>query len=756
MNRRRLILGSLAATGALVVGWGVMPARSRLGSPENMWPTEGDVALNGWIKVMQDGKISLAMHRSEMGQGVHTALSMMAAEELDVPLSHIRLEQAGHDAIYGNVAMFVGSLPFHPALSEGGHPPAMVRTGEWLVGKLARELGINATGGSSTVADAWQPVREAAATARASLLLAAAAQWQVPVNELQVNAGLISHISGKKGHYGEFAKAASAQTPQGVTPKDPKRWTLMGQPAQRVDIPPKINGTAVFGTDVRQPGLLYAAVVQSPLMGGALGEVDAKEALAMKGVLKFVALDKDMAGSAAGFAIVGKTTWHAQQAALAVKAKWTQPKDGAVDTKRIASELQVQLDQQSGFTFYEVGDVAKVEASATRLIEATYSAPYLAHATMEPMNCTAQFKDGLLEIWVPTQVPGQVRAAAAKAAGIGADKVKVHVTFLGGGFGRRLEVDVVMQAVKVAMACEGKPVQVIWSREEDMSHDFYRPMHVAQLTASIDAKNQVQSLRIKSAGDAITPRWMARTLPALSGPIDMPDKTASEGLFDLPYAFANQRMSHVATHMGVPVGFWRSVGHSHNAFFSESFIDELAHETKTDPLAFREALLVHAPRHLAVLKLAAQKANWGVALPKGHAHGIALHESFGSIVAQVAEVSMQDGQPRVHRVVCAIDCGTVVNPNIVAQQLESSVVFALSAALFGKIDIQEGVVQQTNFNTYRMVQMNQAPKVEAWIVPSTRPPAGVGEPAVPPLAAAVSQAMFVLTGQRKRALPLVV
>jgi isoquinoline 1-oxidoreductase beta subunit len=632
----------------------------------------------------------------------------------------------------------------------------MVRTGEWLVGKLARELGINATGGSSTVADAWQPVREAAATARASLLLAAAAQWQVPVGELQVNAGLISHTSGKQGHYGEFAKAASAQTPQGVAPKAPTQWTLMGQPAQRVDIPPKINGTAVFGADVRQPGLLFAAVVQSPWMGGALNEADAKEALAMKGVLKFVALDKDMAGSAAGFAIVGKTTWHAQQGALAVKAKWTQPKEGAIDTKRIAAELQVQLDQQSGFTFYDVGDVAKVEASATRLIEATYSAPYLAHATMEPMNCTAQFKDGRLEIWAPTQVPGQARAAAAKAAGVDTDQVKVHVTLLGGGFGRRLEVDVVMQAVKVAMACEGAPVQVIWSREEDMAHDFYRPMHVAQLTASIDAQNQVQSLRIKSAGDAITPRSMARTLPWLSSPIDMPDKTASEGLFDLPYAFANQRMSHVATHMGVPVGFWRSVGHSHNAFFSESFIDELAHETKTDPLTFREALLVYAPRHLAVLKLAAQKANWGAALPKGHAHGIALHESFGSIVAQVAEVSMQDGQPRVHRVVCAIDCGTVVNPNIVAQQLESSVVFALSAALFGKIDIQEGVVQQTNFNTYRMVQMKQSPTVETWIVPSTRPPAGVGEPAVPPLAAAVSHAMFVLTGQRKRALPLAV
>jgi isoquinoline 1-oxidoreductase beta subunit len=755
MNRRRLILGTLATTGALVVGWGVMPARSRLGSPETMWPTEGDVALNGWIKVMPDGQIVLAMHRSEMGQGVHTALSMLAAEELDVPLSHVHLEQAGHDAIYGNVSMFVGSLPFHPLLSDGGKPPAMVRTGEWMVGKLARELGINATGGSSTVADSWQPVREAAATARASLLLAAAAQWQVPVGELIVKDGWIRHTSGKQGHYGEFAKAAALQTPKGIAPKDPKQWTLVGQPAKRVDLLPKINGSAVFGIDVRQPGMLYAAVVQSPLMGGALSQADARPALAMKGVVKFVRLDGGMAGSAAGFAIVGQTTWHAQQAARAVQAQWTQPKQGPVDTKRIAANLQTQLDQESGFTFYDLGDVSKAEASAKRLVEASYSAPYLAHATMEPMNCTAHFKDGRLEIWAPTQVPGQARAAAAKAAGIEPEKVKVHVTLLGGGFGRRLEVDVVVQATQVALACAGVPVQVVWSREEDMSHDFYRPMHVAKLTASLDAQNQVQSLRIKSAGDAITPRWMARTLPALSGPIDMPDKTASEGLFDLPYGFANQHMSHVATRMGVPVGFWRSVGHSHNAFFSESFVDELAHASQTDPLTFREALLAHAPRHWAVLKLAAEKANWGASLPTGRARGMALHESFGSIVAQVVEVSMQEGQPRVHRVVCAIDCGTVVNPNIVAQQLESSVVFALSAALFGRLDIQDGVVQQSNFNNAPLVQMKQSPQVETWMVPSTRPPAGVGEPAVPPLAPAVANAMFVLTGQRKRALPLI-
>jgi isoquinoline 1-oxidoreductase beta subunit len=335
------------------------------------------------------------------------------------------------------------------------------------------------------------------------------------------------------------------------------------------------------------------------------------------------------------------------------------------------------------------------------------------------------------------------------------DKVTLHVTLLGGGFGRRLEVDTVVQAVRVAMETGGRPVQLLWSREEDMTHDFYRPMHVASLHAAVDAEGAVQSLRIQSAGDAITPRWMERGLPALAGPFDAPDKTTAEGLFDLPYGFANQRMAHVATHMGVPVGFWRSVGHSHNAFFSESFVDELAVASGKDGVAYRSALLKDAPRYLAVLQLAASKADWGSKLPDGHAHGVALHESFGSIVAQVAEVSIQDGKPRVHKVYCAIDCGTVINPNTVAQQMESAVIFGLTAALYGKIDIKDGVVQQSNFPTYPMVQLAQAPEVHTFIVPSQRPPSGVGEPGLPPIAPAVSNALFALTGNRQRSLPLV-
>ena len=755
MKRRNLILSGLGVTGALIVGWGVLPARSRLGKPDNMLPTEGEVALNGWIKIAKDGGVVLAMHRSDMGQGIHNALSMLVAEELNVPLKQIRLEQAGHDSIYGNVAMFVGTLPFHPLQSEGIDKPFLVHSGQWIVGKVARELGVNATGGSSSVKDAWEHLRLAAATAKASLCLAAADQWKVSLQDINVKDGVISHASGKSAHFGEFAQSAAAQTPRNVSLKDRKDWTLIGKPSARADVPAKTDGSAVFGMDVRLPNMLFASVVQVPQMGGTLISFDAKEALAMPGVVKCVQLSS-AAGSAPGFAVVAKSTWHAKQAADKVKAQWAQRTEGAIDTKRIESELKEKLKSEKGFAFHEQGDAAKAESSAARMIEAQYKAPYLAHATMEPMNCTAQFKAGALEIWAPTQVPGLARAAAAKVANVSADKVKVNVTLLGGGFGRRLEADVVAQATQIAMALDGVPVQMVWSREQDMSHDFYRPMHVAQLSAALNAKGEVESLRIKSAGDAISPRWMSRVLPALSGPLDAPDKTTAEGLFDLPYAFANQHMSHVSTRMGVPIGFWRSVGHSHNAFFSESFIDELAFETKQDPLAFRLSLLKQAPRYAAVLKLAAEKANWGSALPAGHAHGLAFHESFGSIVAQVAEVSIEGSMPRVHRVVCAIDCGTVVNPGTVAQQVESSVNFALSAALFGKIDIQDGVVQQTNFTNYPLVHMAQSPVVETWIVPSTQSPEGVGEPAVPPLAPAVSNALFKLTGKRLRALPLLV
>lgn len=754
MKRRTLLLTGVGATGALVVGWGLMPARSRLGRPDTMPATEGDVPLNGWIKLGGDGTIILAMPRSEMGQGVHTALPMLAAEELDVPLSAIRIEQAGADSLYGNVAMLVASLPFHPLESEGEHKATKVKLGQWMVGKVARELGINATGGSATVADAWEVLRLAAATARASLLGAASLEWKLPVAELTVNKGVISHPSGKSAPYGRFAKYAAATPPGKVVLKPRKDWKLIGTAAPRLDVPGKVDGSARFGLDVRLPGMLYASVRMSPMLGGSPGAINPNAALAMPGVIRMVRLQA-YAGSTAGFAVVGKTSWHARQGAQAVDVTWQQRPRGALDSREIQAGLENAVRTGSGTVFYEKGKVPKAESEAVQTVEAWYSAPYLAHATMEPMNCTAQVLGDKVTIWVPTQVPQMARAIAAQAAGVPIENVTLHVTLLGGGFGRRLDVDFVAQAVRVAMDCGGAPVQLSWPREEDTTHDFYRPMHVAQLRATIDSKGEVASLRIKSAGDAISPRWMARVLPALSGPIDTPDKTAAEGLFDLPYGIDNQRMEHVATRMGVPVGFWRSVGHSHNAFFSESFIDEVAATVKQDPVALRRSLLAKAPRYLAVLNLAADKAGWGRPLPAGRSRGVALHESFGSIVAQVAEVSLVEGKPRVHRVVCAIDCGTVVNPGIVAQQMESSVIFGLTAALYGRIDIHQGVVQQSNFPNYPMLKLAEAPRVETHVVSSERHPGGVGEPGLPPLAPAVANALYALTGKRARALPLV-
>lgn len=754
MKRRHWLLGTTAGVGALLIGWGALPQRSRLGLASMMKPGEGDVALNGWIKVLPDSSVVLAMPRSEMGQGVHTALPQLAAEELDVPLSSVRIEQAGWDAVYGNVAMLVGNLPFRPQEEDREDGFGRVKAGRWLVGKLARELGLNATGGSTSVADAWEVVRLAAATARASLIGAASLQWRLPAEELQTQDGVVSHPSGRSVRYGELARIAAATPPGTVQLKDRKQWQVIGQPVPRLDVPAKVDGSARFGLDVRLPGMRFAALRLAPMLGGAPTRVDAQAALAMPGVERIVMLPA-YGGSTAGFAVVADSFWRAQQAAQAVQVAWSPRPAGALDSARVAEALREAVLHGEGHRFHESGDVDRPAAADARTVEAWYSAPFLAHATLEPMNATARVADGRVEVWAPTQVPQMCRAAAARVAGVPEGRVDLHVTLLGGGFGRRLEVDYVAQAVRVAMDLPGVPVQLVWPREEDMRHDFYRPMHVARLRATVSAAGEPLSLQVKSAGDAISPRWMERGLPSLAGPVDLPDKTASEGLFDQPYDFGDQRIEHVFTRSGVPVGFWRSVGHSHNSFFTESFIDELAVALQRDPVDLRRMLLKDAPRHRAVLDLAVERSGWGIRpVAAGRARGIALHESFGSIVAQVAEVALEKGAVRVHRVVCAIDCGTVVNPQIVAQQMEGAVVFGLTAALHGRIDIRDGVVQQGNFPDYRMLTLAAAPVVETHIVPSERAPAGVGEPGVPPLAPAVANALHALTGVRHRSLPI--
>lgn len=774
MKRRTLLLSGAGALGGFIVGWGALPPRSRLGDALSLPPVDGEVGLNGWIKIATDGTVLLAMNRSEMGQGVHTALSQLVAEELDVPLSSVRLTAAGHDAIYGNIAAFVSNLPFGPR----DHGRAVFRFASWMTAKVGRELGLNLTGGSSSTADAWQTLRLAAATARAQLLGAAALKHRLPVDELMVRDGVIHHASGALDHYGELAPQAALTPPGKVRLKDRPQWTQIGRALPRTDLAAKVDGSARFGLDVREPGQVFAAIRHCPMLGGGLGPANVDAVRARPGVLRVVALGP-IAGSTAAYAVVARTTWHAREAAKALEVAWQDPPQGRLDSRAILASLRAEAERAhaagGGFAFLKQGDAAAALAGAATRLQSVYSAPHLAHATLEPMNCTAQVLDGRVTVWAPTQVPGLARDVAARVAGVAPDNVTVHVTYLGGGFGRRLEVDFIGQAVRVAMEMGGLPVQLSWSREEDMTHDFYRPAEVAVMQAGLDAAGRPVALAITNAADAMLPRWVERVAPDLAPTIallnrnafpdaraaaalfkrgDAPDKTAVEGLFELAYAIPNARIAHQATRSGVPVGMWRGVGHSHHAFFMEGFIDELAHAARADPVAFRMQLLDGLPRHQAVLKRAAAAAGWGRPLPAGLARGVALHESFGSVVAQVVEVTKHAGKPRVRRVVCAIDCGTVVNPGIVVRQMEGCIVFGLTAALWGRIDIVDGEVRQKNFPDQPLLTLAQCPVIETHLVASDGPPTGVGEPGLPPVAPALANAWFALTGERKRKLPL--
>jgi len=753
VRRRSFILGGIGLGGALIVGWGLLPPRSRLGTRETLPPVAGSVALNGWIRVDADGTIAIAVPRSEMGQGVYTALPMLAAEELGVGLERVRVEQAPLDAIFGNVAVLTANLPFPPDEAQ----TVMVRASEWIVAKLARELDLQITGGSTSVRDAWQPMRTAGAAAREMLLAAAAKRWNTAPSQCRVADGVVRHLDGRSVPLQDLIGALrEVPLPSDVRLKQMRYFKLLGRPVPRLDVPDKVTGKARFGIDLRLPGMLFAALRASPTIGGTLRHVDPGPALAQAGVVRVSTLPA-AAGSAPAVAVVAKSWWLAQQALAKLRIDWDEGPNGDMSTDWLFARLRGALGAEEGFVFLERGDGEAALGRAVQLIEADYRAPYLAHAALEPMNCTARFSNGRLEIWAPTQVPSVLRHVAARAAGIGEDRVKVNVTLLGGGFGRRLEVDFVPQAVWLARDVAPAPVQLIWSREEDTTHDFYRPAAVAKMKGGLDASGMPFALVAKIASDAIVPQYLKRTYPSLAaagGPVlGATDKTTVEGLFDQPYEFEHSRCAHVERHSPVPIGFWRSVGHSYNAFFMESFIDEMAYAAKREPLDFRRLLLANRPRHRAVLELAAARTRLR-RLGPGRALGVALHEAFGSIVAQIAEVSLENGAIRVHRVVCAIDCGVTVNPQIVAQQMESGVVFGLTAALYGEITISGGRVQQRSFPDYRMLTLAETPSIETYIVPSQAAPGGVGEAGTPPIAPAVANALFRLTGRRLRSLPL--
>jgi isoquinoline 1-oxidoreductase subunit beta len=742
MKRRTFILSALGASGALIVGWAITPPASRLGSRSLLEP----VGLNGWVSISADGMVGVALPRSEMGQGVFTALPMLVAEELDVPLSQVHVLPTGEDSIYGNVAVFVP-----PQGDDGGG--LGTRMTEWFGSKIARDLGIQITGGSSSVRDAWIPMRQAGAAARHLLIGAAAQRWGVPASTCSARDGRVVDRTGRSLGYGELAAmAAGLAPPAQIELKRPDQFRLIGQPTPRRDSADKVSGAALYGIDVRLPDMLYAAIRGCPQLGGTLRSFDASQAERMPGVVRVVQYGGG-AGCAPGVAVVARSHWQAAQALASVRLEWDPGPGGTPDGESLVLAMRQALDSPDGWVFAQQGDAIGALRTAHRVVEARYEAPWLAHATMEPMNCTAQLADGRLRLWAPTQAASFARRVAARFSGIDRDRIDLTVTQLGGGFGRRLESDFVVPAVELARQFAPAPVQALWSREEDFSHDFYRPAAVARFQAGIDASGRVFAWVSRTASDAISPQFLRRALPFLS--IDSADSTTAEGHFDQAYEFEQKHSSHVRVASPVPIGNWRSVGHSHNAFFTESFIDELAHETATDPVQFRLSLLQRHPRHRAVLQLAAQRSGWGGPVTEGRARGVALHESFGSIAAQVVEVSMRDGQPLVHRVVCAIDCGIAVNPRIIEQQMEGSVCFGLSAALRERITIRKAVVQQQNFPQYPLLRFYEAPSVETYLVPSQRPPEGVGEPGTPPVAPAVANALFALTGRRYRSLPLV-
>jgi isoquinoline 1-oxidoreductase beta subunit len=747
-KRRRFLLGGLAAGGALVVGWGLQPPRQRLRPSHPLAAPGGAVALNGWVAIGPDGSVSIVVPRSEMGQGVHTALPMLLAEELDVPLAAVRVMQAPIDKIYANLALLRDNLPFHPddrgSLKQGA---------QWVLAKAGRELGIMFTGGSTSVKDAWQPMREAGAVARAMLLKAAARQWNAQEAQCGTEGGFVVHQDGRRASYASLALDAAAVGadigPDDVRLKEPREFKLIGKPLPRRDSGAKVNGSAVFGIDARPPGLVYAAVRMAPSVGGSVALFDAARVKSMPGVLAVVDFSAALpanSGAGAGVAVVASTWWQAKKAAAALPVNWNAGPSARLSSEAVFAGFARALDEDSGFTYHSRGDLAA--PGAVKTISAEYRAPFLAHAAMEPVNCTAQVAGGKVLLWASTQVPSIAVDVAARVAGVAREDVAIEVPLLGGGFGRRLEADMVAQAVAVALGSGGKPVQLIWTREDDTTHDVYRPAALARFKGSLDAAGNPLAWDNKSASGSIAHQYFPRNLglPGIG-----PDRSAAEGEYDMQYEIPNQRIAHVIVDSAVPLGYWRSVGHSHNAFFKESFVDEMAHAAGKDPVAFRRALLAGHPRQLAVLDAAVARAGKA---PAGRAHGVALHQSFGSIVAQVAEVSVENRQIRVHRVVCAIDCGMVVNPNIVAQQMESAVLFGLSAALGGEITLRNGSIEQSNFNDYPVLRIDRAPEVETIIMPSAELPEGAGEPGTPPVAPAVAAALFALTGQRLRSLPL--
>src|SRR5438552_316587 len=704
LSRRQFLSASTALGGGLLIGFRTGAAHTAEGA------AGATFTPNAFIRIGADGQIVLTMPYVEMGQGTYTSIPMLIAEELEVDLKQVRLEHAPpNEKLYGN-----------PLLG-----------------------GVQATGNSNAIRAAWLPLRQAGATARTMLVSAAAKRWNVDRESCRAQSGEVLHPpTGRRAKYGDLAAdAARMPVPEQVALKRPEDFKLIGTPAKRLDTPAKVNGTAVYGIDVRPPGVKIATLAQSPVFGGRVKSVDDRAAKAVKGVHQIVRLDDAVA-------VVADHMGAAKKGLAALVIDWDDGPHAKLDTQQIVDQLE-KASLNSGAVAQNVANTDSAMASAVTRVEATYQVPFLAHATMEPMNCTAHVRKDGCEIWVGNQVIPRAQATAAKTTGLPLDKVVVHNHLLGGGFGRRLEIDGVTRAVQIAMQVDG-PVKVVWTREEDIQHDMYRPTFFDRLSAGLDGKGAPVAWNHRFAGSSVIARWGP---PFFKDGLD-PDTT--EGAIDLVYALPNTHVEYVRVEPpGIPTAFWRSVGPSHNVFVVESFIDELAAAAKQDPVAYRRALLDKAPRAQAVLELAAQKSGWGKPLPRGVGRGVSVQFVFATYLAQVAEVEVsKDGAIHVRRVVCAVDCGTVVNPDTVRAQIQSAIIFGLTAALRGEITLKGGRVEQSNFHDYPMLRMNEAPAIEVHIVKSGEPPGGMGEAGTSAAAPTLTNAIFAATGKRIRKLPV--
>ena len=693
--RRTFLKSSAAVGGGLIIGV-CLPGAFREASAAT------DSAINAWVRIGSDNSITILCARSEMGQGVVMALPTLVAEELEVDLSKVKVEFAPPGEVYIN-AMLGGQL----------------------------------TGGSTSVRDGWEKLRVAGAQARIMLTEAAAQKWGVSAADCKAQNGFVLY-KNQKASYGALSEAASKLTPpKEVKLKDPSKFRYVGKPLKRMDTADKINGKTVFGIDVKLPGMLYAALAQCPVIGGKVVSFDAAKAKAMPGVKHVVQITD-------GVAVVADSWWQAKTARDTIDIKWDEGANKALSTEGVFKGLADAM-AKPGANIKQQGNVDQAMKGAAKTVEATYEMPFLSHSPLEPMNFTADVRKDSALLIGSIQFQQAALGMAAAITGLKPEQIMIKTTFLGGGFGRRIDLDYMAQAVEISKSV-AVPVKLVWTREDDMTHDFYRPASLHRMSGGLDAGGKPVALSLKMSSPSVT----ARLIPPLVK--DGVDPLMTEAIL-VPYDIANQSVVTVIHDTGLRVGFLRSVSHALNVFANESFIDEMAVAAGKDPYEYRLALLDKQPRFKNVLQLAAQKAGWGKPLPKGRARGIGLMEGYDTYMAQVAEVSVKDGQIKVHRVVVAVDLGMMVNPNIVEQQIESNIVFGLTALLYGDITLKDGRVQQSNFHDYKMLRMPETPKIEMHIVKSTEKPGGIGEPGMALLSPTVANAVYALTGKRLRKMP---